>query len=92
MIESNITNYRYVGGSYGKSNEFYMMEELYNNGPIVVSFEPDEGFSVYKDGIYTKANLKNWFTLGEIKPEWYKVDHSGTCFYKVLLIGWGREI
>jgi cathepsin C len=33
-----------VGGAYGKTNEFLMMEEIYNNGPIVVSFEPDFEF------------------------------------------------
>lgn len=39
-----VTQRKYVGGSYGRSNEYEMMKELKENGPIVVSFEPDEGF------------------------------------------------
>jgi len=35
---------KYVGGAYGMSNEFDMMHEIFTNGPVVVSFEPDEGF------------------------------------------------
>jgi len=41
-----------VGGFYGYSNEFDMMMEIKDNGPIVVSFAPDEGFDVYSSGIY----------------------------------------
>ena len=39
-----IHNRKYVGGAYGKTNEYEMMKELHDNGPIVVSFEPDQGF------------------------------------------------
>lgn len=42
-----VQNSKYVGGAYGKSSELALMDELYKNGPIVVSFEPDEGFNVY---------------------------------------------
>jgi hypothetical protein len=55
---------RYVGGAYGMSNEFDMMDEIAKNGPIVVSFEPDEGFVLYKNGIYAKGDFDNWFTMG----------------------------
>ena len=34
-----------------------MMAEIEKNGPIVVSFEPDEGFISYKSGIL--INLRN---------------------------------
>jgi len=60
------------------SNEFDMMKEIDQNGPIVVSFEPDEGFVVYKSGIYAQGKFDNWFTLGQHQPEWLKVDHSGS--------------
>lgn len=29
-----------------------MMEEIYENGPIVVSFEPNYDFMYYSEGIY----------------------------------------
>jgi cathepsin C len=60
-----------------------MMEELYKNGPIVVSFEPDYNFMMYKSGVYHSFEDSTWIEKGLPKPEWQKVDHS------VLLVGWG---
>ncbi len=51
-----VKNYGYVGGAYGKNNEFLMMEEIYKNGPIVVSFEPDFDFMQYSEGIFITLN------------------------------------
>jgi cathepsin C len=62
-----------------------MMEEVYNNGPVVVSFEPDYNFMMYKNGIYHSITDETWINSGMPKPEWEKVDHS------VLLVGWGEE-
>jgi hypothetical protein len=39
-----------------------MMKEIKDHGPIVVSFEPDRGFTVYKSGIYVASNFSNWIT------------------------------
>ena len=61
------------------------MEELKKNGPIVVSFEPDYNFMMYKSGIYHTIDEKTWILKGFPKPEWEKVDHS------VLLVGWGED-
>jgi cathepsin C len=61
-----------------------MMEELYNNGPFVVSFEPEYDFILYKSGIYHKVE-NNLVTPPGDKPEWEKVDHS------VLIVGWGED-
>jgi hypothetical protein len=41
-----------------------MMAEIEKNGPIVVSFEPDEGFISYKSGIYAKADFSSWVYKG----------------------------
>jgi hypothetical protein len=38
-----------------------MMVEIEKNGPIVVSFEPDEGFMNYKSGIYAKGDFSGWY-------------------------------
>jgi hypothetical protein len=78
-------NYHYVGGSYGQCSEKKLMEELYKNGPIVVSFEPDYNFMMYKSGIYHSIDEKTWISKRLPKPEWEKVDHS------VLLVGWGED-
>jgi cathepsin C len=53
------------------------MLEIYKNGPVVVSLEPDYDFMFYKKGIYHKINFSNWLLKGEKKPEWVKVTHSG---------------
>lgn len=82
-----IEDYYYVGGSYGRCNEDLMIEELDNNGPLVISFEPSYDFMVYKSGIFeSKVAKHNWLNSRKvIKPEWQKVDHS------VLLVGYGEE-
>ncbi len=90
-----VKDYYYVGGSYGKTNAKNLKMELYINGPIAVSFEPDDFFFSYSDGIIDLKdedikklgirlikNNKN----DKDKPEWQKVDHS------VVLMGWGKEI
>jgi len=61
------------------------MQELFKKGPIVVSFEPDYNFMMYKSGIYHSLDEKTWISKGIPKPEWEKVDHS------VLLVGWGED-
>lgn len=80
-----VINYKYIGGSYGACNESLMMEELYKNGPFVVSFEPDYNFMMYKSGIYHSLQSDSWINQGLPKPEWEKVDHS------ILLVGWGVD-
>ena len=79
-----VVDYKYVGESYGNCSEKKMMEELYKNGPIVVSFEPDYNFMLYKNGIYHSLTQDSWKAKGFPKPDWEKVDHS------VLLVGWGK--
>lgn len=82
--KSKVGNYYFIGGSYGRSNEQAMMEEIYKNGPIVASFEPKPDFMTYKKGIYHSIHETDWLKLG-VKPEWEKVDHSVLCY------GWGEE-
>ena len=61
------------------------MEELYKNGPVVISFEPAYDFMYYSGGIYHSVDQAQWLRDGDTRPEWKKVDHS------VLLYGWGEE-
>lgn len=83
-LEYRVKEYYYVGGAYGKCNEREIMKEIKENGPLVLSFEPDYQFMFYKDGIY-KSPDENWLTRGASKPEWEKVDHS------VVVVGWGVD-
>merc|ERR1719240_2233064 len=82
-------NHRLIGGWYGNSSTQAMMEEIYYNGPIVVSFEPAEDFMFYSDGIYRTAGTSNTTQHGLGGPRneqpWQKVDHA------VLAVGWGVE-
>ena len=80
-----IKDYWYIGGSYGECDERKIMEEIMKNGPLVLSFEPDYTFMLYKKGIYHKPGKSSWMSQDEQKPEWYKVDHSVLCY------GWGEE-
>ncbi|CAD7936342.1 unnamed protein product [Amoebophrya sp. A120] len=72
-------NHRYIGGYYGGSDELDIMQELVDNGPVVVSFEPKDDFMYYNQGVYQS-------TSGEpIHQEWERVDHA------VLLVGYGVD-
>lgn len=72
------TNHHYVGGYYGGSDADAIRQELVQGGPLVMSFEPQEDFMYYKEGIYRSGPHK-------IHQEWEQVDHA------VLLIGYGTE-
>lgn len=80
-----VQNYKYLGGSYGKCSEELLMKELSENGPVVVSFEPDYHFMMYRKGVYKSPSQGKWVTKKLAKPEWEKVDHS------VTLVGWGYD-
>jgi cathepsin C len=75
---------RFLGGGYGKSSEKAIMQELMQNGPVVVSFEPGYDFMYYQEGVYHSIDASEWIKEGENEPEWEKVDHS------VLAYGWGE--
>jgi len=73
------TNYQYVGGYFGACSELGIMEEIYTNGPTVVSFEVYSDFFSYHGGIYSHTKLKS-----NVNP-WEETNHS------VLCVGWGVE-
>jgi cathepsin C len=71
-------NHHYVGGYYGASDAEAIRKELVERGPLVLSFEPQEDFMYYKNGVYRSGPNK-------IHQEWEQVDHA------VLLNGYGAE-
>eukprot|EP00928_Gymnodinium_smaydae_P096475 TRINITY_DN8533_c0_g3_i2.p1 TRINITY_DN8533_c0_g3~~TRINITY_DN8533_c0_g3_i2.p1 ORF type:complete len:569 (-),score=99.90 TRINITY_DN8533_c0_g3_i2:108-1814(-) len=75
-----------VGGWYGNGSSVQMMLELYERGPLVVSFEPSDDFMMYSGGIYTESLVGVRAPLAANHVEWQKVDHA------VLLVGWGEEL
>jgi cathepsin C len=84
-LDFGVTDFGYVGGAYGNCNERKIMEEVYKNGPIVLSLEPDYSFMFYKSGVY-QSPTNSWITNKTKKPEWEKVDHS------MVLVGWGVDV
>lgn len=80
-----VSDYEYIGGSYGKSTEKLMMEEIMKNGPIVVSFAPTMEFMYYSKGVFHSVDANRWIENNESKPTWQKVDHSVLCY------GWGEN-
>jgi cathepsin C len=79
------SNYSYIGGFYGGCSEVAMMEELYQNGPVMVAFDAPSSLFYYTGGIYT----------GEKPPQedehvpglniWEKTNHA------VVAVGWGVD-
>ena len=80
-----VKDYKYVGGALGKCNERVMMEEIKENGPVVVNFEPDTAFMYYGGGVYHSVDAADWILNGEPAPEWQKVDHA-VLAYGIFLI------
>lgn len=78
-------NHRYIGGFFGNSSTQAMMEEIRDNGPIVVSFNPPEDFMFYADGVYSSPSKPLPITAARIAEPWEPSDHS------VLAVGWGIE-
>merc|ERR1719161_1182083 len=66
-------NHRLIGNWYGNSSTQAMMEEIYYNGPIVVSFEPAEDFMFYSDGVYKSAGKAAGPISPRVEKPWTKV-------------------
>jgi len=82
-------NHRYINSWYGNfsAGDEAIKEELYRNGPVVLSFEPAEDFMFYSEGIYRSPNS----TASKLRKhidydqEWERVDHA------VVAIGYGED-
>lgn len=89
-------NHRYINAWYGNFNSSVdaIKEEIYQNGPVVLSFEPAEDFMFYSEGVYRSAPADAAKGKGVVKAlrkhidfdqEWERVDHA------VVTIGWGED-
>nr|CAH8851228.1 unnamed protein product [Trichobilharzia regenti] len=76
------TNYGYIGGYYGATNEELMRLELVNNGPFPVGFEVYEDFQFYKQGVYRHTGLHS---------NRYGFDPFELTNHAVLLVGYGVD-
>lgn len=87
----SVSDFYYIGGYYGASDEESMMKELRARGPIIGNFEPQMDFSYYIGGVYSKVPMRpdvdgiSDMNMRENHIEMEKVDHS------VLIVGWGEE-
>lgn len=72
------SSYNYIGGYYGASTSELMMREIYENGPIAVSFEVYDDFMHYSSGVYhhTAQLSFNPFAITN---------------HVVLIVGWGEN-
>jgi C1A family cysteine protease len=86
-----VSDYGYLGGAYGKTNEAQMMKEIRARGPIPGNMITNFTFQYYKSGIYSDKQLKknsdviNLKTLFDYGSSWQKVEHS------ITLVGYGEE-
>ncbi len=88
------TDYHYIGGFYGGSNEALMMDELVRNGPIAVSFEVTQDFQHYKSGIYHVTGLTDSFNPWEITNHVVAIvgyGAEGGMKYWIVKNSWGEE-
>eukprot|EP00359_Climacostomum_virens_P003150 CAMPEP_0204917340 /NCGR_PEP_ID=MMETSP1397-20131031/14927_1 /ASSEMBLY_ACC=CAM_ASM_000891 /TAXON_ID=49980 /ORGANISM="Climacostomum Climacostomum virens, Strain Stock W-24" /LENGTH=525 /DNA_ID=CAMNT_0052090137 /DNA_START=604 /DNA_END=2179 /DNA_ORIENTATION=+ len=86
-----VSDFYYIGGFYGASDEENMMKEIRARGPVIANFEPPYDFSYYQSGIYQRVSQRketegpSEIDMRDVNVAWEKVDHS------VLITGWGVE-
>jgi cathepsin C len=91
-----VDNHRYINSWYGNFNSSVELikEEIYRNGPVVLSFEPSQDFMFYSGGIYKTAPTDAATGKGTLRAlrkhidydqEWERVDHA------VVAVGYGEE-
>jgi len=73
-----------VGGDHRQ--EEAIKNEIYRNGPVVLSFEPAEDFMFYSEGIYkTAKKATKQRNHIDYDQEWERVDHA------VVAVGYGAD-
>ena len=62
-----VSDYGYIGGKYGlqKVTAREIMKEIYEHGPIVISFEPNFDLMYYGEGVYHPLREAEWLKEGE---------------------------
>lgn len=79
------TDYHYVGGYYGATNEPLMRMALVNNGPLVVGLEVYDDFLHYGGGVYHHTGLRDEENLLNKWNPFQLTNHA------VLVVGYGEE-
>uniref|UniRef100_A0A5S6R2I5 Dipeptidyl peptidase 1 n=1 Tax=Trichuris muris TaxID=70415 RepID=A0A5S6R2I5_TRIMR len=97
------TNYQYVGGYYGASNEDLIKLAVYHNGPVAVGIQVYADFYHYKSGIYRHlTNLVNFTAEPYGWNPFVEVNHAVTVVgygvqketgtkYWIVKNSWGRH-
>ncbi|OMJ73006.1 hypothetical protein SteCoe_28410 [Stentor coeruleus] len=86
-----VSDYYYIGGYYGATDEESLMKELRARGPVIADFNPDSDYLFYSNGIYESVSLRKAESfisddsMRDYHLEWEEVSHSS------LLVGWGEE-
>jgi len=73
--------YDYIGGCYGCANELDMMQEIYENGPIVVGFQVTMPLMHYSSGVFLDIGSQ---LPSSVNP-WEETNHA------VVVVGWGTS-
>ncbi|KAL9649025.1 hypothetical protein ABK040_008402 [Willaertia magna] len=82
-----VKKYRYVGNYYGGSNEYNMMKEIHENGPIAISYLIYPDFKYYSTGVYKHSGYGYPMKTDRINRTysgWEPTTHS------VVIVGWGE--
>jgi len=81
-----VTKFGYIGGYYGGSTTAEMMQELHDNGPIVVGINGGMELMHYDSGVFIQTGEgENGVNGKGIRNDFEEVYHA------VLVVGWGKD-
>jgi len=85
-----LEDYGYIGGYYGGCSEQAMMEEIHQNGPIIVAFNAPGSLFYYMGGIFHCGATETTESENQAPDchdvhKWEKTNHA------VVAVGWGVD-
>lgn len=91
-IKYKVSQYSYIGGSYGRTTEMDMLKELRARGPIIGNISVSGSFLFYQSGIYSTA-FKESHNIDKVNTSSFydSIEEKRAIDHSTLIVGYGEE-